>query len=161
VSTARVVSAVTVSVGAALALVGTFLTWIRSGAVERSSYEIFDLVGRLGFSPDGAVGWAVRLWPLVPLLLVLSVVCWWSPSDSTPLRTTRIVLPVVVALWTGGTGLAIATAPQGGLMSIGPGPSVTAVGAAIVLAGAAAGTALSATDRGRSGRPSAPAVGRS
>ena len=161
VSTARLVSAVTVSVGAAVALVGSFLTWVRSGAVERSSYEIFDLVERLGFSPDGAVGWAVRLWPLVPMLLVLNVVCWWSPSDSRPLRITRMVLPVVVGLWIGGTGLAIATAPEAGLFVIGPGPAVTAAGAAVVLAGAVAGAVVSATGRARSARPSAPGAGRS
>ena len=49
--------AVTVTAGAAVLLVGTFLTWLRSGATERSSYDVFDLVDRLGFSEGGLMGW--------------------------------------------------------------------------------------------------------
>ena len=75
--------AVTVTAGAAVLLVGTFLTWLRSGATERSSYDVFDLVDRLGFSEGGLVGWALRLWPLVPLLLVLTVIAWWFPASGS------------------------------------------------------------------------------
>ena len=80
-STHQRVGAITVTVGAAVVLVGTFLTWLRSGATERSSYDVFDLVDRLGFSEGGLVGWALRLWPLLPLVLVLAVVAWWWPSS--------------------------------------------------------------------------------
>ena len=53
VSTQQRAGAVTVTAGAAVLLVGTFLTWLRSGATERSSYDVFDLVDRLGFSEGG------------------------------------------------------------------------------------------------------------
>ena len=81
VSTQQRAGAVTVTAGAAVLLVGTFLTWLRSGATERSSYDVFDLVDRLGFSEGGLVGWALRLWPLVPLLLVIAVIAWWVPTS--------------------------------------------------------------------------------
>ena len=38
------------------------------------------LVNRLGFSKGGLIGWALRLWPLVPMLLVVVVIAWWWPS---------------------------------------------------------------------------------
>ena len=40
------------------------------GHRRRNSYEIFSLVDRLGFSQSSVVGWGLRLWPVVPLLLV-------------------------------------------------------------------------------------------
>ena len=64
------VGAAVISSGGALTLIGTFLPWLRSGARDRASYTIFDLVERLGFAPGGVVALSLRLWPLVPLLLV-------------------------------------------------------------------------------------------
>ena len=49
-----------VSAGAAITLLGTFLTWLRSGSADRSSYAVFGLVDRLGFSEGGVVGWALQ-----------------------------------------------------------------------------------------------------
>jgi hypothetical protein len=158
VSTRRVASAATVSAGALVAMVGTFLTWVRSGAITRSSYEIFGLVERLGFSPDGVVGWSVRLWPVVPLLLVLCVVSWWWPSSGRPAGSVRTALTVVSAIYVGGTGLAIAAAPAAGNMfGIGIGPGVTALGGLLMLVG----VAVNAIRRERSTRPSEPGAGRS
>lgn len=148
----------TVTIGALVALVGTFLTWVRSGTAERSSYEIFDLVDRLGFSPDGPVGWAVRLWPLVPLLLVLTVVVRWWPTQARWMQLGRDVLPGVTAVWVGATAAAIAAAPEGaGVIRIGPGPVVTVLGAAVMILG----VVISATRRARSARPSTPEADRS
>src|SRR4051812_31922194 len=71
--------------GALLALVGTFLPWLRSGTRRRNSYEIFALVDRLGISESSLVGWGVRLWPVVPFLLVLAVVLlWFAPRGAPP-----------------------------------------------------------------------------
>src|SRR6185295_8875857 len=65
--------------GGLVALVGTFLPWLRSGTRGRSSYEIFSLVDRLGISQSSVVGWGLRLWPVVPFLLVLAVTLEWFP----------------------------------------------------------------------------------
>jgi hypothetical protein len=156
VSTYRRAGAITVSAGGAIALAGTFLTWVRSGARTRSSYDVFDLVDRLGFSSGGIVGWALRLWPLVPLLLVACVVAWWWPASATWLTVTRIAVTIAVALYTGCTAVAVRNAPEVGLLTIGRGPIVTAAGAGVMLAGAVV-EVVSATRRGRAGRPSGPA----
>ena len=131
-----------VTAGAVVALVGTFLTWVRSGAAERSSYDVFDLVDRLGFSPNGVVGIALRAWPLVPLLLALSVaVHWWSVEHPLS-QAARIVLTVIAAIYPGAIAVAVANAPEISLFEVGPGPTVTVIGAATMLLGQALDTFL-------------------
>jgi hypothetical protein len=158
VSTHQRAGAITVSAGAAVVLAGTFLTWLRSGATERSSYDVFDLVDRLGFSEGGLVGWALRLWPLLPLLLVLAVVAWWWPSAGSGWTATRVAITLVAALYAGGVAVAVVTAPEVALFDVGPGPTVTIIGAVAMLAGLVVG-AVSATRRAPAARPSAPADG--
>lgn len=128
------VGAALVTTGAAIALVGTFLPWLRSGATRRSSYEIFELVDRLGFSPNGVVGWALRLWPLVPLLLIVSAVLQWWQRPERWVRV-RTFLPTLSAFYVGGTSAAVIWAPDAALFRFGSGPIVTLVGCLAVLAG--------------------------
>ena len=148
------------SAGAVVTLLGTFLAWVRSGSADRSSYDVFDLVDRLGFSEGGVVGWSLRLWPLVPLLLVLAVVAWWWPSESRGWNVARIAVTVVAAVYAGGVAIAVANAPDIGLFRRGPGPIVTVVGAVAMLAGVAVAS-ITATRRGRRARPSTPVGDRS
>lgn len=132
-------------------MIGTFLTWVRSGAADRSSYDVFDLVDRLGFSEDGVVGWALRLWPLVPLLLVVAVVAGWWPSQSRTWVVARMAATAAAALYAGGVAIAVANAPEIGLFRRGPGPVVTVIGSVTMLAGAAAAW-ITATRGGRRAR---------
>ncbi|MEO6652038.1 MAG: hypothetical protein ABIP17_05210, partial [Ilumatobacteraceae bacterium] len=125
------------TVGAVVTLVGTFLPWLRSGARGRSSYTIFELVDRLGFAPDGVVSASLRVWPVVPLLLVVAVVGFWVPPTSGLTRWVGVGTVAVAVLWVGGTGVAVLLAPADGLLRIGPGPIVTIVGAVVLAAGAA------------------------
>ena len=141
-STPQQAGAITVTVGAAVLLVGTFLTWVRSGATERSSYDVFDLVDRLGFSEGGLVGWGLRLWPLVPLLLVATVITSWSPFSSSGWAAARVVLPLVASLYAGGVALAVTNAPDVALFSVGPGPIVTIIGSLVMLVGLAVSVLL-------------------
>ena len=127
--------AILTTVGALVTLVGTFLPWLRSGARGRSSYAIFDLVERLGFAPDGVISWSLRLWPLVPLLLVVLVVVTWWPAGSGRQGTVGVVLAAVATVWAGGTGVAVMVAPEVGLFRIGVGPLVTVVGALVIAVG--------------------------
>ena len=136
-STHQRAGAITVSAGAAVVLVGTFLTWLRSGATERSSYDVFDLVDRLGFSEGGLVGWALRLWPLLPLVLVLAVVAWWWPSSGKGQTAIRVAPTLVASLYAGAVALAVVNAPEVALFSVGPGPTVTILGAVVMAAGVA------------------------
>lgn len=155
----RRIGAIVLTVGAALTLAGTFLSWVRSGSADRSSYEIFGLVDRLGFEPNSAIGWLLRLWPLVPLALVVTVIAHWAHHPS--LRWPRHGLTSAALLYPGVTALAVANAPQIALFDVGPGPWVTLVGASVMLVGLLTPWALSATRRARSADPSAPADGRS
>jgi hypothetical protein len=160
VSSSRHAGAPVVSVGAGVTLVGTFLTWVRSGSADRSSYDVFDLVDRLGFSEGGIVGWALRLWPLVPLLIVLAVVAWWWPAEGRGWSVWRTTATTLVALYAGGVAIAVANAPEISLFRRGPGPLVTVVGALTMLAGTAVEW-ITAIHRERRARPSAPVGDRS
>ena len=125
-----------ITCGAITTVVGTFMPWLRSGARNRSSYTIFDLVERLGFAPGGVVEWSLRLWPIVPLLLVLVTTGSWMVAAG---RVTRRVLVPAVALavlWIGGTAVAVLVAPDVALFRVGPGPPVTIVGVTAMAAGA-------------------------
>ena len=153
----RRVGAIVLTIGAAITLVGTFLTWVSSGSTDRSSYEVFGLVDRLGFEPDGLVGWLLRLWPLVPLALVVTVIAHWAHHPS--LRWPRHGITGAALLYPGVTALAVANAPQIALFDVGPGPWVTLVGACVMLVGLATPAALSAIRRARSGAASGPSDG--
>lgn len=113
-------------------LVGSFLPWLASGTANRSSYDLLGIVDRLGFSPDGAVGWAVRLWPLLPLLLVVTVVSHHIRADATWLPVVRSVSTALSALYAGAVALAVRLAPDVGLFRPRIGPWVTLAGAALL-----------------------------
>ena len=135
----RLAGRATAAVGAVVALVGTFLPWLASGAVDRSSYELLDIVERLGFSPDGLVGLALTVWPLAPLGLVLCVVAQW-PWRGWQDRWAgwgAVGIAVVVGLYVGATAVAVLGAPQVGLFRVRWGAWVTVVGASVMLGGAA------------------------
>ena len=103
--------------------------------MSRSSYELFELTDRLGFSPDGAIGWALRMWPLAPLLLVLAAVAQGAPHGDRRVRLTRLVLAVLSIAYAGGTALAVLLAPEGGLFRLRFGIWTTLFGSAMMIAG--------------------------
>jgi hypothetical protein len=148
-----------VTVGAVVTLVGTFLTWVRSGSAGRSSYEVFAIVDRLGFSPDGVVGIALRGWPLVPLLLAVAVGAHWWRVNHPFSRPATIGVTLAAAAYPGAIAVVVTNAPEITLFDVGRGPLVTVSGSVIMLAGLV--MFVSATRGGRARRPSAPEVGRS
>lgn len=130
--------------GGALALIGSFLPWVRSGSRTRNSYDVFRVVGRLGFAPDGPAHVALRWWPIVPLLIVAAVVAvWWGWSGAGG------ALGVASAVYAGAVGVAVAAAPDAGPVAIGPGPAVTVIGAVVLLAGAVAAIVIATRRAGR------------
>ncbi len=118
-------------VGALATIVGTFLPWVRSGTRRRTSYEIFSLVDRLGFSPSSLVGWGLRLWPVVPFLVVLAATLSWFPR-----RWVTGATALVAVVYVGGVAAAVESAPSTSLISIEFGPEVTLAGAAVLAASA-------------------------
>lgn len=125
----------TVTAGAAVALTGTFMPWLRSGSRDRSSYTIFDLVERLGFAPSGVVAWSLRLWPLVPLLLVATTIASWAAATGHVRVRVAAGAAALAACWVGGTATALVFAPEAGLFRIGSGPAVCLAGVAGIVLG--------------------------
>ncbi len=127
----NLIGRVVATLGASVALVGTFMPWLRSGARLRNSYEIFSLVERLGISQSSIVGWGLRLWPIVPFLLALAVTLQWFPRR----RATGATV-VVAVVYVGGVSAAVEFAPATSLISVEYGPWVTLAGAVILAIGA-------------------------
>ncbi|MFV0306351.1 MAG: hypothetical protein ACK5OX_01235 [Desertimonas sp.] len=138
------------AVAAVTVIAGSLLPWVRSGSRDRHSYDLFALVDRLGFSPDGLVGSAIRLWPLVPLLTIgAMVLAWWG------WRRVGGVVGIGTGLYAGGVGWAIATAPA--VIEIRPGAAVTAAGGAVMVAASALTVLVSPPGRSVPTRPDRPA----
>ena len=124
------VGATLVTMGAAIVIVGSAAPWLRTGRRRRSSFEVFGLVDRLGFSPSGPVGWAIRLWPLVPLLVILAAaLAWVAVSWSLPVA-------LVAVSYAGGVAAVVAAVDDQALLVVEAGPLVTAAGATVILIGA-------------------------
>lgn len=127
------------SAGAIVALIGSFLPWLRSGQRSRTSYELFQVADRLGFGDTGAAGWALRLWPLVPFATALVITLqWWHPT-SLLRRLGATVLPALTAIAIGGIAMVLILAPSISLFRVGVGPMVTVLGGVLMLAGAVGG----------------------
>ena len=124
---------VLVTTDAATVLVGSFLPWLRSGTRHRNSYDIFSLVDRIGYSPDGPVGWALRLWPALPLLLAAALtLLWWSGREAA-----GAAVAAIAAIYAGVVSIAVRASSPTGLVAAEYGPWVTLAGAISLLAGAA------------------------
>ena len=121
-----------VTVGGAVVVVGMFGPWVRSGSNERNSFQLVDLVDRLGFTPDGLIERALRAWPLAPLLVVVAVVLTISLRG----RSGAIVA-IVVGAAVGAVGLAMRTIPESSLIGTGWGSAVDALGGLVMTAGGA------------------------
>lgn len=126
-----VIGPATMSIGTAVALIGSFSNWLSSGRVGRSSFELLGVIHRLGFVPNGATQSAVRAWPVMPLLLIGGVVlAWWG------WRTAGAAVAAIGALYAGAIGGAVAfAAPDARGVDVSGAPRLTALGAAVVLLG--------------------------
>jgi hypothetical protein len=119
-----------VTVGGVLVVLAMFGPWVRSGSNERNSFELVDLVDRLGFTPNGPIETAIRWWPLVPLLVVVAVVLTiWTAG-----RTGAIVA-IVVGGAVGAVGVAMRSVPETALIGTGWGSAVDAIGGLLMVAG--------------------------
>jgi hypothetical protein len=117
-----------ISVGALITVVGTFLPWLRSGTNDRNSFQLLSLLNFLGFAPEGPLGWAVRLWPLIPLVCVAAAVAAWR--GMWPIAA---LCGVGGGAYAGGLAAAIRSASSTSLLQARWGTIVTMVGAALLV----------------------------
>ena len=119
-----------VTTGGIVVVVSMFGPWVRSGSNVRNSFELVDLIDRLGFTPNGPVETAIRLWPLAPLLVVVAVVL------TIGLRgRAGAIVAIVVGGSIGVVGAAIRTAPESTLIGSGWGSVAAAVGGLVMVTG--------------------------
>jgi hypothetical protein len=123
--------------GLLLVVLGSFLPWVISGNVRRSSYQIIGVVGRLGIGDGGALAVLIGAWPFIGVLCVVpvlaAVIRFWR---------TCAVLGLVIGLLSASLsfGLLILVAARGGsILRVDPvGPSVMAAGAVLLICAAIA-----------------------
>ena len=147
----------------ALAIVGALLPWLRTGGRSRNSFDLFRIVGDLGFAPDGAAAAVIRGWPIVPLLAVVGVVAAWWGWARRRRRDRRRSPPSTPAR----SASPSSTAPtRGRVLARAIGPTVATIGGVVLLAGSIAvlvvGRAVtSPTPTAAPARPSGSPGGRS
>ena len=61
-------------VGLVGVLIATFLRWARTGRQWRSSYDLFAVARRVGFTNSRVFASALRLWVLLPAVIGLALV---------------------------------------------------------------------------------------
>ena len=120
--------------GLVLVIVGSFLPWVISGTVKRSSYEIIGVIDRLGIAGDGFVAGLVSNWPLFGVLRFAPVIAaalrWWRLAGGL-----AVLIGVVAAALALGI-LTIALGKMGLTVRLDPlGPSVMAAGGLLLVGG--------------------------
>ena len=119
------------TVGVVVTLIGSFSSWLSSGRIGRSSFELLAVIQRLGFVPNGPTRTLVRAWPLMPLVLIVGIVLvWWG------WRVIGAGIASIGAVYAGAVGGAVAfAAPDARGIDISAAPQTTFVGALVVLFG--------------------------
>ena len=125
------VSLVALSGAGATLVLGTFLPWLRSGTMTRSSYDLLGLIGRLDVAPNGAAAALIRWWPLVPLLVTGAVIlAWWERCR------WALAIAVLVTLYAGGVAAVLVVGAAKTGITIGIGPWVCSVASLVFMAAA-------------------------
>jgi hypothetical protein len=150
-SRAGAVGAAVTAVGLLTVAVGTFLPWVRSGAVLRDSYESISVIRTVKVLDGSPLALVIDAWTLLIPAMTLALVTY-----ATGFRRSGATISAIVAI-VSGTISGVATVVSGGeevrlgIPSIGP--TTTLVGAVLALVGVVAIFA------GRRGRPTDDAGG--
>lgn len=139
--------AVLAGLGLVLLALGTFLPWFRSGVVLRNSYESISLVRTIRVLEDSPLELALDAWTLIVPVATLCVLGYTFGLHRTAATVSAIVAIVC------GTIAGVAAVESGGdeapLGIAGTGPTVTLIGAVLVVLGVVgvfAGRRMSATN---------------
>ncbi|MTD13796.1 hypothetical protein GIS00_07550 [Nakamurella sp. YIM 132087] len=114
-------------------VLGAFLPWVRSGSVDRNSFELSGVASRLLF-PDGLVSWLLSVWPLIgPLCavpVVLALLRLWRSAGAMSVVLGAITIALSVTVQVMGGDRAVA-----GIGLVRTGPVVLAVGGLLLVLG--------------------------
>jgi hypothetical protein len=120
--------------GIVLVVVGSFLPWVISGTVRRSSYAIVGILGRLGIGEDGPLGILISAWPLIGVLCMAPIVAaclrWWRASG-----VLAALLAIPAGLLSFGVILATSGLAGGGIGVDPIGPAIMGAGAVLLFCG--------------------------
>jgi hypothetical protein len=123
------------ALGMVLMVVGTFLPWVVSGQVRRSSYAAAGVIDRLGIASEEMLDVLVGVWPLFGAICVLPVVAALLRRWRTAGVLAVLLALVGAAVSVSALAFAARSGPSG-TVSLDPlGPTVTVAGAALLLVG--------------------------
>lgn len=144
------VRATVASAGLATVVLGSFLPWLHSGAVQRSSYEMIALADHFELFDSLLISAVLWAWVAVPVACAACVVAYaLSLHRSAGVGTCILAallgtVAVLVAVQSSDTGTAVGVTQAG--------PVVTAAGAVVALAGGLAVLVAPRRTRGRGDR---------
>jgi hypothetical protein len=117
------------AVGMALVVIGTFLPWLRSGRRLRNSYQADGAIRRL-LEPQGPAHFVLSVWPAISIACAVAVALYALGA-----RTVALTLGLLIGLGVAAVAIGALSAPRVHAASVvPPGPVVTLIGAASVLA---------------------------
>ncbi len=135
------------AVGLVVVAVGTFLPWVRSGAVLRDSYQSISVLRTVKALDDSPLELILDAWTMIIPAVTVCIVLY-----ALGFRRSAATISTIVAIISGTVG-GVATVVSGGegvrLGIAGSGPTTTSVGAVLTLVGVVgifAGRRRSATE---------------
>lgn len=119
------------TIGAMVAIVASFSPWLQSGEISRNSYDLLGLFHLLRIAHRGEVRVLIRLWPLMPLLVIAAVVAaWWE------WRFPAGLLGLLGGIYAGVLSAAVALAIHDRYrISVSVAPTWTAIGSSMLILG--------------------------
>ena len=117
------------TIGAVLLIIGSFAPWLTSLGVSKNSWDLRDFTLGLGYGDNGAFEYAVVLWVVVPLAVVVAAGTAWRGR-----LLTSAIVGGVGALYAGVVALAVLKAPDIRLFEVNWGVGTTFGAAVVVLA---------------------------
>lgn len=120
--------------GLLVAVAGTFLPWLRSGATLRNSYELVAVARRLTSLGDGPVGVALGGWPAVGVLAAGCTGLYalgWRRCHAAATAILGVLVGTVATI-----AVVILPAGDSAIGVVAAGPLVTLAGAAMAVLGA-------------------------
>ena len=121
--------ALSLLVGLAAIVVGTFLPWLRSGTVDRNSYRAGDLLRRIEQLP-AALGFLLNVWPFLSLACAAAAALVLLRIDWAGLTVAAVC--AVVAGTT--SGVVLVRGSSGLVRAISTGPLLSLIGSVLVFA---------------------------